>query len=110
MAARNVGPIEAAYKAWTDSLGEALNHRQRAAVAQILGLARRMDAAPDEPLSAVASVSRELRATCDELRDGGHAGKPAPDPEEVTTPDAEPDGVADIQKERARRQREAMGK
>lgn len=107
---RDLGQVEAAYKAWTDALGDSLTARQRAAVAQALALARMMDASPDEPLSAKASASRELRAVCDELRDTGHVGGNIPDPEEVQTPEAEQDGVSSIQAQRAKRQREAMGK
>lgn len=109
MTSRTPGPVEAAYVAWVDSLGQALTARQRAAAAHLLSLARRLDASPDEPLSAAASVSRELRECADELRDAQHAGQPAPDPEEVAAPDAVPDAVTSITDARQRRLMEARG-
>lgn len=94
------GPVESAYRAWVGSLDAALTLRQRATVAQVYALARALDHAPDEPLSATATVSRELRQLADEMRDAGHVGIAHPDTAAAGPP---PDGVADLQAERRRR-------
>lgn len=93
------GPVEAAYKAWVESIGSALTLRQLAAVEQIYALARVLDAA-DETLSAKSGASRELRQVAADLRDAGAVGGDKPAAEVPA-----PDGVADIQAERRRRQR-----
>lgn len=93
--------VEAAYRAWIESIRHALTLRQLAAVEQIYALARMLDAAPGEPLSAKTAASRELRQVAAELRDAGAVGGARADEE----PDAPtPDGIADLQAERRRRQ------
>lgn len=96
------GPVEAAFKAWITSIESALTLRQLAAVEQVYALARMLDAAPGEPLSAKTAASRELRQVADALRDAGAVGGMPP---KVAEP--APDGVADIQAQRRRRQRGA---
>lgn len=95
------GPVEAAYRAWIASIQDALTLRQAAAVQQLYALARMLDAAPGEPLSAKTSASRELRQVAAELRDAGAVGSARPDAGDDAP---KPDGVADIQAERRRRQ------
>lgn len=94
------GPVEAAYKAWVDSIRSALTLRQLAAVEQVYALARMLDAAPGEPLSAKTAASRELRQVASELRDAGAVGG-MPVKDDDAPP---PDGVSDIQAARRRRQ------
>lgn len=91
--------VEEAYRAWIDSIRGALTLRQLAAVEQIYALARMLDAAPGEPLSAKTAASRELRAVAVELRDAGAVGNAMPKDAPVVVPD----GVADIQAQRRRR-------
>lgn len=98
--AETPGPVEAAYKAWVDSITEALTLRQRATVAQIYALARMLDASPDEPLSAKTSASRELRQVALELRDTSAVGRGTAADDKPAPP---PDGVADIQAQRRKR-------
>lgn len=93
------GAVEAAYRAWIASIEDALTLRQLAAVEQLYALARMLDAAPGEPLSAKTAASRELRQVAAELRDAGAVGGAKPEKDEPV-----PDGVADIQAERRRRQ------
>lgn len=96
---RLLGPVEASYRAWVESIESALTLRQLAAVEQIYALARMLDAAPGEPLSAKTAASRELRQVAVELRDASAVGGI---PEKADEPT--PDGVADIQAARKRRQ------
>lgn len=91
--------VEAAYRAWIDSIRGALTLRQLASVEQIYALARMLDAAPGEPLSAKTAASRELRQVANDLRDAGAVGGAKPVADEPV-----PDGVSDIQAQRRRRQ------
>lgn len=104
--AEDVGPVEAAYREWVDSLGDALSLRQKASKAQILALARMLDAAPGEALSPKVAASRELRAAALELRDASRVGSQSDEEEVVKPTGPPPDGVADIG-EAARRRRAA---
>jgi phytoene/squalene synthetase len=76
---RTPGTVERAYRSWVATLG-ALSPRQKATVAQVYALAEQLDSAQGkgEPLSAVATVSRELRVTASELRDVGAVGLTPP--------------------------------
>ncbi len=97
------GTVETAYRAWIASIEAALTLRQLAAVEQLYALARMLDAAPGEPLSAKTAASRELRQVANELRDAGAVGGMKPVAEDQPVPD----GVSDIQAERRRRQNSA---
>lgn len=98
------GPVEAAYRAWIASIEGALTLRQAASVEQMYALARMLDAAPGEPLSAKTAASRELRQVAAELRDAGAVGGMREPKEDEPVPD----GVSDIQA--ARRARQAATK
>lgn len=95
------GPVEAAYRAWIASIQDALTLRQVAAVEQMYALARMLDAAPGEPLSAKTAASRELRQVAADLRDAGAVGSAKTHADDDAPA---PDGVADIQAARRRRQ------
>jgi hypothetical protein len=75
---RRIGAVEREYRAYVATLG-LLSARQKAQVAQIYALAEQLDAArgQDQPLSAVATLSRELRVAAADLRDVATVTPPA---------------------------------
>ena len=98
---RAIGKVERSYRAWVATLGE-LSPRQKATAEQVYALAEQLDKATDVPVSAVATVSRELRVAAAELRDV--AALPAPAPAEKPR-----DGVDEVKARRERRRAEAAG-
>jgi hypothetical protein len=99
---RAIGPVERSYRSWIATLG-ALSPRQAATAAQVYALAEQLDAGKGggEPLSAVATVSRELRIAAAELRHVAALGAPAPTPAEPV------DSVDQVAARRAQRRAKA---
>lgn len=104
MTARRQGDVEKTYRAWVATLG-ALSPRQQATVAQVYALARQLDAShtSEQPLSAVAAVSRELRQIAGEIRDAAVPATP-------DAPAAPVDQVDQVAAKRAERRAERQGR